>query len=98
VRKVLRLEAYKAAEERNRVRQAWQSQKSRAETRGIRWKLTFEAWCDIWLESGKWAERGNGPDQYCMHRLFDIGPYSVDNVEIITNRQNRKFVTKITRA
>jgi hypothetical protein len=82
------------AEVRYSIRTKYQSQKQGAELRNIPWKLTFEEWCDVWLASGKWLQRGNRADQYCMHRLFDIGPYAKDNVEIITNRQNHKFMTK----
>lgn len=79
------------------VRNIFTQQRNGAKQRGIPWKFTFEEWCDVWLASGKWSERGRGSDQYCMHRLFDVGPYSKDNVEIITNRQNHRLKT-ITRA
>jgi len=89
------LEYYQKREAEYAVWNAFQSHRSSAKARGIRWKLTFEEWCDIWLASGKWAERGQKRHQYCMHRMFDIGPYAKDNVEIITNAQNFKLRTKV---
>ncbi len=66
----------------------WSRQKANARARGISWELTFEEWLEIWNTSGKWEERGNKADNYCMARKFDIGPYSKDNVEIIKGKRN----------
>jgi hypothetical protein len=52
-------------------------------------ELTFEEWLAVWEASGRWAERGRLPHQYCMARLGpDIGPYRAGNVKIITNAEN----------
>jgi len=59
-----------------------------AHKRGIDWLFTFESWWQMWQDSGKWAERGRKLGQYCMARKGDIGPYSPDNVEIVTNSKN----------
>ena len=56
--------------------------------RDIPFELTFEQWLQLWLDSGKWEERGRGGDKYCMCRIGDNGPYAVDNVFIATNSQN----------
>lgn len=56
--------------------------------RGLQWKLTFEQWLEIWKASGKLSKRGKRSAQYCMARYGDSGSYSVDNVRIITCRQN----------
>ena len=79
---------YKEVEARNREIWAFQSQKANAKTRGIEWKLTFDEWLNMWFDSGKWKERGQGSNQYCMARKGDTGPYSLDNVEIMTNKKN----------
>lgn len=63
-------------------------QKRAARKRGIPWELTFEEWWRIWEESGKWDERGNLGDQYCMCRTNDVGPYRVGNVRIDTMAGN----------
>jgi hypothetical protein len=56
--------------------------------RGIVWAMTFEEWCKLWDNSGKWDQRGRGKDKFCMARIADSGPYSAENVEIITNSRN----------
>lgn len=55
----------------------------------IQFELSFEEWIQIWLDSGHWYERGCGKNQYCMARKGDIGPYSIDNIEIIPTSQNK---------
>lgn len=64
------------------------TQKRSALSRGIGWEMTFADWCRVWDESGKWAQRGRGKYDCCMSRKGDAGPYSYDNVRIITNEQN----------
>ncbi len=66
--------------------------KSIARIRQIPFEFTFEEWKSVWLNSGKWEERGRGSGKYCMARFNDIGPYSVNNVYITTNNENSKFV------
>ena len=53
-----------------------------AKQRKIDFNLTFIEWRDIWLQSGKWDERGAQKGKYCMSRNNDIGPYEVGNVFI----------------
>jgi hypothetical protein len=62
--------------------------RGRAKTRGIPFLFTFEEWSALWIESGKWEERGSGPEKYCMARQGDVGPYALGNVRICTNREN----------
>jgi hypothetical protein len=69
-----------------RLRYIEQRQASRK--REISFLLTFEEWLEIWRRSGHLDARGRGSDAYCMARFGDVGPYSVDNVMIITNHQN----------
>ena len=61
---------------------AYTQHKSNAKTRGIEVKLTFDEWKQIWLDSGKWDQRGRGADKYCMCRIGDKGCYEVGNVFI----------------
>jgi hypothetical protein len=69
-----------------------------AKDRGIAWEFSFDEWCRVWHESGKWARRGRAGDAYVMARFGDVGPYSPANVEIITLRQNsRDFQLNKTR-
>ena len=64
--------------------------KSRVDKKGmpINWQLTFDDWLKIWIESGKLYLRGKGKGKYCMSRKNDIGPYAIDNVEIVLNEIN----------
>ena len=84
------VEKIKLEESRNAIKVAFQGQRSGAKLRGIPWELTFEQWCDIWLESGKWPKRGPRLHQYCMARKLDNLGFTVDNVEIITHAENRE--------
>jgi hypothetical protein len=70
------------------VRARYTQQLCQARKRKIDWLFTFESWWKMWEESGKWKERGRKAGQYCMARKGDIGPYSVDNVEIVTIEKN----------
>lgn len=63
-------------------------QRVSARHRGIDWELTFKQWWKIWKDSGKWEQRGRGHGKYQMARFGDEGPYSVDNVRIITSDAN----------
>lgn len=59
-----------------------------ARKRGNAFLLTFDEWLAVWIESGKWEQRGRGADKYCMARTGDTGPYAIGNVRICTNREN----------
>jgi hypothetical protein len=65
-----------------------------ARNRNIEWLFTFETWIDMWIKSGKWKQRGRKTNQYCMARKGDIGPYSVENVEIVTCGKNNSDAHK----
>lgn len=65
-------------------------QRQAAFKRGIGWEITFPEWLAIWVESGKWAERGIGIGRYCMSRHGDMGPYKVGNVSIKTIVENSR--------
>jgi hypothetical protein len=67
---------------------AYTNHKHHAKLRDIPFLLTFEEWCNIWYDSGKFAQRGHCKGQYVMARFGDIGPYAVGNVRIITCSDN----------
>jgi hypothetical protein len=72
------------------ARHKYELQKRDAEkNRNIKFFMAFEEWWSVWDKSGHWHERGPSPDQYCMARYRDRGPYAVGNVRIITCRENR---------
>lgn len=62
--------------------------------RKIDFDLTFKEWLRIWLSSGHIHERGVKRGEYVMGRNGDKGPYTIDNVRIITCSENSKEVWK----
>ena len=82
-------------DEIKKLKNAFYSQRCSARNRvdrngnPIEFRLTFEEWLQIWLESGHLHERGKLPHQYVMSRYNDIGHYEVGNVCIKTFSENR---------
>lgn len=70
------------------ARRQFSAQKARAKHRGIEWRLTLDEWLSIWVESGRYEQRGRGAGKYVMARLGDRGPYEVGNVFISSSEQN----------
>ncbi len=62
--------------------------KDSARVRGIEFLFSFDEWLDVWITSGHFEERGRGVSSFCMARNGDVGPYSRENVKIITNAEN----------
>ena len=77
---------------------AYDRHKSQAKTRNIAFLLTFEEWTTIWLESGKWEQRGRRKGQYVMARFGDVGPYEIGNVHICTCQENNAAQARYARA
>lgn len=73
---------------RDIFRKLYTQQKSNAKRRGIAFVLSLDEWKSIWLQSGKWEERGRGIGKYCMCRVGDVGSYEVGNVFIDLNTKN----------
>lgn len=71
-------------------RQHYRRQRNNAKVRGIAWEFTFETWMKVWIDSGKWEQRGNRAAQYVMARHGDKGAYAPGNVAIVTAEQNHK--------
>jgi len=71
-------------------KKAYDDQKRHAQARGIAWSFVYEEWLEVWLISGKWDQRGRGPEKYCMCRYGDTGPYSYRNCFIATNSENQR--------
>lgn len=73
---------------RGTVTRSFQYSRQGARQRGIGWEFTLWEWWQTWSTSGKWPERGQGSNSYCMCRFGDVGPYATWNVYIATNFQN----------
>jgi hypothetical protein len=66
------------------------SHRGNAKKRNIPFLFTFEEWCYVWEQSGKWDQRGSGRGKYNMSRYGDKGPYTVDNVYINLHENNAR--------
>lgn len=62
--------------------------KHNAKSRKILFLLSFDEWIKIWTESGHLLDRGCRSGSYVMARFNDIGPYSINNVAIISQEEN----------
>jgi|SRR5690606_29146490 len=67
---------------------AYMKHKRHAAERGISFEMTFSDWWGIW--ESQYHLRGGRPDDLCMARKGDVGPYAVGNVYITTNRENSR--------
>lgn len=54
----------------------------------VEFKLTFEQWCKVWSDSGKFDQRGCRRGQYVMSRRNDLGHYEEGNVFIQLHSEN----------
>lgn len=72
----------------NDVHGAYEKQMANARKRGIAWLFTRATWWRVWLDSGKWEQRGTSSRQYVMARHLDLGPYAPWNVSIKTASEN----------
>ena len=77
-----------------KIKARYTQQRCAARKRNIEWLFTFELWWKMWNESGHWLQRGRKKGQYCMARKGDIGPYSVDNVDIVVVSINASEASK----
>jgi uncharacterized membrane protein len=72
------------------AKQKYNRQKFNAKPRGIPFLITFEEWCYVWEQSGKWEQRGKGRGKYVMARFGDKGAYEIGNVFIQLHGDNLK--------
>ena len=59
----------------------------------ILFKLTFDEWLQVWIDSGFWDKRGRTKDSYVMSRKNDLGHYELGNVFIqsVTNNHSETY-------
>jgi len=69
---------------RTSLQDKYGQQRGMSNKRKIPFLLSFDQWLKIWTDSGHLHERGRKSGQYVMARKGDKGPYSIDNVEIVT--------------
>lgn len=70
---------------------AWRQKYSnkKGDSKGY-FELTFQEYIDLAVQAGlKFPkEIGQSTSSFCLGRIGDVGPYSIDNCRFITNRQN----------
>ena len=58
-------------------------------SKGESWAMNLVDWAAAWAASGHWKERGNKDYSYGMTRKEHSQPWSIDNIEILPNREIR---------
>ena len=61
--------------------------KNNCERMKLDWQFSFYEWWLVWEQSGMWLKRGRHCDGYVMARIDKNGPFSADNVEIISQSE-----------
>lgn len=74
--------------ERNPARYAYNKLKSNAKRRKKGFTLTFEEFQDFCAETGYLELRGRDADSATIDRIGNDGPYSRDNIQVLTNSEN----------
>lgn len=64
--------------------------KQKAKQRCVPWKLSFQQYKKVWLESGKWDEKLAGVGDWSMDRIDINRGYEIENVRIIPISLNVK--------
>lgn len=66
-------------------------QRNQAQYREEGWDISFEAWKQLWAESGQWDLRGRERGHYCMTRRDWSRPWTVSNAQIITRQEHARL-------
>lgn len=64
------------------ARAAFRASRGQCHREGVEWSLSFETWCGIWEESGRWDERGRHTGCYQMVRKNPALGVTAGNVRI----------------
>lgn len=64
----------------------FQAHQAQAKFRGDEHTLTFEEFFEIWKND--WHNRGRQADNMCLTRIDHGGPWSKDNVELVTRQEH----------
>lgn len=78
-------------------RSKYRAHRSRAERRGIGFKLTFEQWWELW--EPHYDKMGREKGCMCMCRTLDKGAYEVGNVRIdyVESNGHERVVSRIAK-
>jgi hypothetical protein len=64
----------------------WHCARSQAHYRGEKYFLTFEEFCELWTDD-LWERRGRKSDELAMIRINPNAPWSIDNCQIVTRKE-----------
>lgn len=73
----------------------YNSHKSKAASRGIQFRMSFDEWLGVW--GNNLCNMGNSSDSLQMCRTGDTGAYEVGNVRIDTTANNMREALKLRR-
>lgn len=77
----------------NPIRASYQALKDNAKRRGKAFLLTFEEFKQFAIETKYYKKKGIYKKNYHIDRIDENGPYSVDNIQVLTNTENvKKFL------
>ena len=69
----------------------WLQQRNQANYREEGWTIEFEAWKQMWDESGHWQDRGRVKGTWCMTRRDWSTPWTVENAIIVTREVHARM-------
>lgn len=84
---------YRTWAKKNPLRAGFINLRKRAKSRGKEFYLTFEQYKSFAIKTNYHINKGRSANSYHIDRIDENGPYSIDNIQVLTNSQNiRKFV------
>lgn len=69
---------------------AWANLRDHARERGIPFLLTLEQFAPWAHETGYLRARGRREHMLTVDRIDSDGPYSIDNIQVLTNSENAR--------
>jgi len=85
------------ATKRNPMRRCYRNLKSNAKRRGKEFTLTFEQFAEFAVRTDYINKRGITPDGYTIDRKDNTKGYTIDNIRVLTNKQNLQKYLNIDR-
>ena len=69
---------------------AWMRHRAQAHFRNETHEITYAEWVSIWNQDDAWSQRGRSIDSVCLCMVDSELGWSMDNVEIISRREQLK--------
>ena len=74
---------------RREKRYAWLKHRAQAKYRDEEYQLSFEEWESVWTDE-LFLRRGRSNTSMCLMKVDHKGPWSIDNVSIVTRGEQLK--------